>query len=177
MEANERDQHVEPTVASGDSSPSRTPTEMSPRFTTGDLVGGGALVLPQLRKRRRKYKAKDVEQALRALATQINDFERVQTEKILGSLATLISVAEAEAERIRGEADGFAADAQARVNSALAQSRSEASRIVAAAEAQAAELVAGAQEELGRLNEQIERIRSLASRLINIETGPPDELQ
>lgn len=177
VEPGRRDQSGEAADVSDGPVGERRTTDVSPRLVPGDLVAGGALVLPQLRKRRRKYKAKDVEQALRALAAQVNDFERAQTEKILGSLATMISVAQNEAERIRAEADGFAADAQARVNAALSQSRSEASRIVAAAESQAAEIVAGAHEELGRLHEQVERIRTLASRMINIETGPPDELQ
>ena len=89
----------------------------------------------------------------------------------------MITVAQNEAERVRAEADGFAADAQARVNAALSQSRTEASRIVATAQGEAAEIVAGAHEELGRLLEQIDRIRTMASRMMNIETGPPDELQ
>lgn len=178
MESDARDQSGEASDRpDGAAAGERTPADVASRFASGDLVVGGALVLPQLRKRRRKYKAKDVEQALRALAAQINDFERVQTEKILGSLATMITVAQNEAERVRAEADGFAADAQARVNAALSQSRTEASRIVAAAESQAAEIVAGAHEELGRLHEQIERIRTMATRMMNIETGPPDELQ
>lgn len=177
MDSDARDQSGEVAEPEGAASGQRSTSEVASRFAAGDLVVGGALVLPQLRKRRRKYKAKDVEQALRALAAQVNDFERSQTEKILGSLATMITVAQNEAERIRAEADGFAADAQARVNAALSQSRTEASRIVAAAESQATEIVAAAHEELGRLHEQIERIRTLASRMMNIETGPPDELQ
>lgn len=179
MDPEDRDQSGEAAAdAKSDPSSDPTPGAGSVRAAVpGELVVGGALVLPEMRKRRRKYKAKDVEQALRSLAAQVNDFERTQTERVLASLATLITVAQSEAERIRAEADGFAADAQARVNAALSQSRAEASRIVAAAEGQAAEIVAEAHEELGRLHEQIDRIRTLASRMMNIETGPPDELQ
>lgn len=142
-----------------------------------NLDGTGALVVPQLKKRRRKYKAKDVERALMSIASQVNDFERAQTERVLSAMATMISIAQGEAERIKSEADGFAADAQARVNAALAEARAEASRIVVAARNQATEVVADAHEELTRLNEQIERIRAMATRMMNFETGPDDELQ
>ena len=72
------------------------------------------IVLPDLKSRRRKYKAADVEQAFRDIAAQVDDYQTTVTQEILQLLALLITevhrettsqrqVAEAEISEMREE--------------------------------------------------------------------------
>ena len=49
------------------------------------------IVLPDLKSRRRKYKAADVEQAFRDIAAQVDDYQTTVTQEILQLLALLIT--------------------------------------------------------------------------------------
>lgn len=58
--------------------------------TAAELMPKPLLVVPELKRRRRHYKAKDVERALQDIANQVEDFERIQTERLMANLASLV---------------------------------------------------------------------------------------
>jgi DNA-binding transcriptional MerR regulator len=112
------------------------------------------VVVPHMRRRRRRYRARDVERVLRDLAGQVEVFRRAQTERALEHLSALIAATGADLERARSEAEHVRAVARDSAESMLAE-----------AERAAGTMIVEARRELARLNDEIERIRLLAVRL------------
>ena len=126
----------------------------SPVVAADELLASPLIVVPELKRRRRRYKAKDVERALREIAHQVEDFERLQTQRLMSSLATLVLSAQKDAENTSARASAEAAD------------------ILAKAHAEAEAMVAAAREEMRVLTERMAQIRKLANELIRQDPDP-----
>lgn len=119
--------------------------------TAAELMPKPLLVVPELKRRRRHYKAKDVERALQDIANQVEDFERIQTERLMANLASLVVNTQKDAERTS------------------ARAAAEAAEILATAKAEAEAMVTAAKEEMRMVSERLAQIRKLANELINFD--------
>lgn len=116
-----------------------------------ELMPKPLLVVPELKRRRRRYKAKDVERALQDIANQVEDFERIQTERLMGNLASLVVNTQKDAERT------------------TARAAAEAAEILANAKTEADAMITAAREEMRVVSDRLAQIRKLANELINFE--------
>ena len=111
------------------------------------------IVLPDLKSRRRKYKAADVEQAFRDIAAQVDDYQTTVTQEILQLLALLITEVHRETTTQRQVAE-----------SEIAQMREELNR-------EGALIISNAQREALALDQKMEEIRRLAAEVTNAANG------
>ena len=111
------------------------------------------IVLPDLKSRRRKYKAADVEQAFRDIAAQVDDYQTTVTQEILQLLALLITEVHRETTTQRQVAE-----------SEIAQMREEINR-------EGALIISNAQREALALDQKMEEIRRLAAEVTNAANG------
>ena len=113
------------------------------------------IVLPDLKSRRRKYKAADVEQAFRDIAAQVDDYQTTVTQEILQLLALLITEVHRETTTQRQVAE-----------SEIAQMREEINR-------EGALIISNAQREALALDQKMEEIRRLAAEVTNVANSTP----
>ena len=108
------------------------------------------IVLPDLKSRRRKYKAADVEQAFRDIAAQVDDYQTTVTQEILQLLALLITEVHRETTSQRQVAEVE-----------IAEMREEIKR-------EGALIISNAQREAMALDQKMEEIRHLAAEVTNV---------
>ena len=108
------------------------------------------IVLPDLKSRRRKYKAADVEQAFRDIAAQVDDYQTTVTQEILQLLALLITEVHRETTSQRQVAEVE-----------IAEMREEIKR-------EGALIISNAQREAMALDQKMEEIRRLAAEVTNV---------
>jgi sugar-specific transcriptional regulator TrmB len=113
------------------------------------------IVLPDLKSRRRKYKAADVEQAFRDIAAQVDDYQTTVTQEIVQLLALLITEVHRETTTQRQAAEVE-----------LAEMREELQR-------EGALIISNAQREALTLDHKMEEIRRLAAEVTNAANGTP----
>jgi DNA-binding transcriptional MerR regulator len=113
------------------------------------------IVLPDLKSRRRKYRAADVEQAFRDIAAQVDDYQTTVTQEILQLLALLITEVHREttAQRQAMEVE-------------IAEIREETKR-------EGALIVSNAQREALSLDHKMDEIRRLAAEVANAANSTP----
>jgi DNA-binding transcriptional MerR regulator len=113
------------------------------------------IVLPDLKSRRRKYRAADVEQAFRDIAAQVDDYQTTVTQEILQLLALLITEVHREttAQRQAMEVE-------------IAEIREETKR-------ESALIVSNAQREALSLDHKMDEIRRLAAEVANAANSTP----
>ena len=113
------------------------------------------IVLPDLKSRRRKYKAADVEQAFRDIAAQVDDYQTTVTQEILQLLALLITEVHRETTTQRQVAEAE-----------ISEMREEIKR-------EGALIISNAQREAMSLDHQMEEIRRLAAEVTNVANSTP----
>jgi DNA-binding transcriptional MerR regulator len=113
------------------------------------------IVLPDLKSRRRKYKAADVEQAFRDIAAQVDDYQTTVTQEILQLLALLITEVHRETTSQRHVAEVE-----------IAEMHEEIKR-------EGALIISNAQREALALDQKMEEIRRLAAEVTNAANGTP----
>jgi sugar-specific transcriptional regulator TrmB len=113
------------------------------------------IVLPDLKSRRRKYKAADVEQAFRDIAAQVDDYQTTVTQEIVQLLALLITEVHRETTTQRHA-----------VEVEVAEMREEIKR-------EGALIISNAQREALTLDHKMEEIRRLAAEVTNAANGTP----
>ena len=113
------------------------------------------IVLPDLKSRRRKYKAADVEQAFRDIAAQDDDYQTTVTQEIVQLLALLITEVHRETTMQRQAAEVE-----------VAELREELKR-------EGALIISNAQREALTLDHKMEEIRRLAAEVTNAANGTP----
>jgi len=113
------------------------------------------IVLPDLKSRRRKYKAADVEQAFRDIAAQVDDYQTTVTQEILQLLALLITEVHRESTSQRHVAEVE-----------IAEMHEEIKR-------EGALIISNAQREALALDQKMEEIRRLAAEVTNAANGTP----
>jgi DNA-binding transcriptional MerR regulator len=113
------------------------------------------IVLPDLKSRRRKYKAADVEQAFRDIAAQVDDYQTTVTQEILQLLALLITEVHRETTSQRQVAE-----------TQIAEMHEEIKR-------EGALIISNAQREALALDQKMEEIRRLAAEVTNAANGTP----
>jgi DNA-binding transcriptional MerR regulator len=113
------------------------------------------IVLPDLKSRRRKYKAADVEQAFRDIAAQVDDYQTTVTQEILQLLALLITEVHRETTTQRQVAEAE-----------ISELREEIKR-------EGALIISIAQREAMSLDHNIEEIRRLAAEVSNVANSTP----
>jgi hypothetical protein len=111
------------------------------------------IVLPDLKSRRRKYKAADVEQAFRDIAAQVDDYQTTVTQEIVQLLALLITEVHRETTTQRQAAEVE-----------VAEMREELRR-------EGALIISNAQREAMTLDHKMEEIRRLAAEVTNAANG------
>ena len=111
------------------------------------------IVLPDLKSRRRKYKAADVEQAFRDIAAQVDDYQTTVTQEIVQLLALLITEVHRETTSQRQAAEVE-----------VAEMREELKR-------EGALIISNAQREALTLDHKMEEIRRLAAEVTNAANG------
>jgi hypothetical protein len=111
------------------------------------------IVLPDLKSRRRKYKAADVEQAFRDIAAQVDDYQTTVTQEILQLLALLITEVHRETTSQRQAAEVE-----------IAEMHEEIKR-------EGALIISNAQREALALDQKMEEIRRLAAEVTNAANG------
>jgi DNA-binding transcriptional ArsR family regulator len=111
------------------------------------------IVLPDLKSRRRKYKAADVEQAFRDIAAQVDDYQTTVTQEILQLLALLITEVHRETTTQRQVAEAE-----------ISEMREEIKR-------EGALIISNAQREALALDQKMEEIRRLAAEVTNAANG------
>jgi sugar-specific transcriptional regulator TrmB len=111
------------------------------------------IVLPDLKSRRRKYKAADVEQAFRDIAAQVDDYQTTVTQEIVQLLALLITEVHRETTTQRQAAEVE-----------VAEMREELKR-------EGALIISNAQREALTLDHKMEEIRRLAAEVTNAANG------
>ena len=113
------------------------------------------IVLPDLKSRRRKYRAAEVEQAFRDIAAQVDDYQTTVTQEILQLLALLITEVHREttAQRQAMEVE-------------IAEIREETKR-------ESALIVSNAQREALSLDHKMDEIRRLAAEVANAANSTP----
>ena len=113
------------------------------------------IVLPDLKSRRRKYKAADVEQAFRDIAAQVDDYQTTVTQEILQLLALLITEVHRETTTQRQVAEAE-----------ISEMREEIKR-------EGALIISNAQREAMSRDHKMEEIRRLAAEVTNVANGTP----
>ena len=113
------------------------------------------IVLPDLKSRRRKYKAADVEQAFRDIAAQVDDYQTTVTQEILQLLALLITEVHRETTTQRQVAEAE-----------ISEMREEIKR-------EGALIISNAQLEAMSLDHKMEEIRRLATEVTNVANSTP----
>jgi DNA-binding transcriptional MerR regulator len=111
------------------------------------------IVLPDLKSRRRKYKAADVEQAFRDIAAQVDDYQTTVTQEIVQLLALLITEVHRETTSQRQVAEVE-----------IAEMHEEIKR-------EGALIISNAQREALALDQKMEEIRRLAAEVTNAANG------
>lgn len=111
------------------------------------------IVIPDLKSRRRKYKAADVEQAFRDIAAQVDDYQTTVTQEIVQLLALLITEVHRETTSQRQVAEAE-----------IAELREEIQR-------EGALIISNAQREALTLDHKMEEIRRLAAEVTNAANG------
>jgi sugar-specific transcriptional regulator TrmB len=111
------------------------------------------IVLPDLKSRRRKYKAADVEQAFRDIAAQVDDYQTTVTQEIVQLLALLITEVHRETTTQRQVAEVQ-----------IAEMHEEIKR-------EGALIISNAQREALALDQKMEEIRRLAAEVTNAVNG------
>jgi sugar-specific transcriptional regulator TrmB len=111
------------------------------------------IVLPDLKSRRRKYKAADVEQAFRDIAAQVDDYQTTVTQEIVQLLALLITEVHRETTTQRQVAEVQ-----------IAEMHEEIKR-------EGALIISNAQREALSLDHKMEEIRRLAAEVTNAANG------
>jgi len=113
------------------------------------------IVLPDLKSRRRKYKAADVEQAFRDIAAQVDDYQTTVTQEILQLLALLITEVHRETTTQRQVA------------------QVETAEIYEEIKREGALIISNAQREALSLDLKMEEIRRLAAEVTNVANSNP----
>jgi hypothetical protein len=113
------------------------------------------IVLPDLKSRRRKYKAADVEQAFRDIAAQVDDYQTTVTQEIVQLLALLITEVHRETTTQRQAAEVE-----------VAELREELKR-------EGALIISNAQREAMTLDHKMDEIRRLAAEVANAANSTP----
>ena len=113
------------------------------------------IVLPDLKSRRRKYKAADVEQAFRDIAAQVDDYQTTVTQEILQLLALLITEVHRETTTQRQVAEAE-----------ISEMREEIKR-------EGALIISNAQREAMSLDLKMDEIRRLAAEVTNAANSTP----
>lgn len=113
------------------------------------------IVLPDLKSRRRKYKAADVEQAFRDIAAQVDDYQITVTQEILQLLALLITEVHRETTTQRQVAEAE-----------ITEMREEIKR-------EGALIISNAQREAMSLDLKMDEIRRLAAEVTNAANSTP----
>ena len=113
------------------------------------------IVLPDLKSRRRKYKAADVEQAFRDIAAQVDDYQTTVTQEIVQLLALLITEVHRETTTQRQVAEVQ-----------IAEMHEEIKR-------EGALIISNAQREALALDQKMEEIRRLAAEVTTIANSTP----
>ena len=113
------------------------------------------IVLPDLKSRRRKYKAADVEQAFRDIAAQVDDYQTTVTQEILQLLALLITEVHRETTTQRQVAEAE-----------ISVMREEIKR-------EGALIISNAQREAMSLDLKMDEIRRLAAEVTNVANSTP----
>jgi DNA-binding transcriptional ArsR family regulator len=113
------------------------------------------IVLPDLKSRRRKYKAADVEQAFRDIAAQVDDYQTTVTQEILQLLALLITEVHRETTTQRQVAQVETAEMYEEIKR------------------EGALIISNAQREALSLDLKMEEIRRLAAEVTNIANSNP----
>jgi DNA-binding transcriptional ArsR family regulator len=113
------------------------------------------IVLPDLKSRRRKYKAADVEQAFRDIAAQVDDYQTTVTQEILQLLALLITEVHRETTTQRQVAEAE-----------ITEMREEIKR-------EGALIISNAQREAMSLDLKMDEIRRLAAEVTNAANSTP----
>jgi DNA-binding transcriptional ArsR family regulator len=113
------------------------------------------IVLPDLKSRRRKYKAADVEQAFRDIAAQVDDYQTTVTQEILQLLALLITEVHRETTTQRQVAEAE-----------ISELREEIKR-------EGALIISNAQREAMSLDLKMDEIRRLAAEVTNAANSTP----
>ena len=113
------------------------------------------IVLPDLKSRRRKYKAADVEQAFRDIAAQVDDYQTTVTQEILQLLALLITEVHRETTTQRQVAEVE-----------ISEMREEIKR-------EGALIISNAQREAMSLDLKMDEIRRLAAEVTNVANSTP----
>ncbi|CAB4367602.1 MAG: hypothetical protein F2916_02015 [Actinobacteria bacterium] len=111
------------------------------------------IVIPDLKSRRRKYKAADVEQAFRDIAAQVDDYQTTVTQEIVQLLALLITEVHRETTSQRQVAEAE-----------IAELREEIQR-------EGALIISNAQREALTLDHKMEEIRRIAAEVTNVANG------
>ena len=111
------------------------------------------IVLPDLKSRRRKYKAADVEQAFRDIAAQVDVYQTTVTQEIVQLLALLITEVHRETTTQRQVAEVQ-----------IAEMHEEIKR-------EGALIISNAQREALSLDRKMEEIRRLAAEVTNAANG------
>ena len=111
------------------------------------------IVLPDLKSRRRKYKAADVEQAFRDIAAQVDDYQTTVTQEIVQLLALLITEVHRETTTQRQVAEVQ-----------IAEMHEEIKR-------EGALIISNAQRDALALDQKMEEIRRLAAEVTNAANG------
>ena len=113
------------------------------------------IVLPDLKSRRRKYKAADVEQAFRDIAAQVDDYQTTVTQEIFQLLALLITEVHRETTTQRQVAEAE-----------ISEMREEIKR-------EGALIISNAQREAMSLDLKMDEIRRLAAEVTNVANSTP----
>ena len=113
------------------------------------------IVLPDLKSRRRRYKAADVEQAFRDIAAQVDDYQTTVTQEIVQLLALLITEVHRETTTQRQAAEDE-----------IAAMREEIKR-------ESALIISNAQREALSLDHKMEEIRRIAAEVSNVASHSP----
>ncbi len=113
------------------------------------------IVLPDLKSRRRKYKAADVEQAFRDIAAQVDDYQTTVTQEILQLLALLITEVHRETTTQRQVAEAE-----------ITVMREEIKR-------EGALIISNAQREAMSLDLKMDEIRRLAAEVTDVANSTP----
>jgi hypothetical protein len=111
------------------------------------------IVLPDLKSRRRKYKAAEVEQAFRDIAAQVDDYQTTVTQEIVQLLALLITEVHRETTTQRQVAEVQ-----------IAEMHEEIKR-------EGALIISNAQREALSLDHKMDEIRRLAAEVTNAANG------
>lgn len=113
------------------------------------------IVIPDLKSRRRRYKAADVEQAFRDIAAQVDDYQTTVTREIVQLLALLITEVHRETTTQRQMAENE-----------ITEMREEIKR-------EGALIISNAQREALSLDLKMEEIRRIAAEVSNVASHTP----